>query len=132
MESKSASFSNSNFIGNFVQGNVKGDVKSDIKSVSVNQKNINGEDLVEKLQLPDLINQLKNAVETSSELNDVEKQKALDYLKKIGDLSSKETEKHQATLTILLDAFQGTISRAASLIEPVKKIADLILSIWQT
>lgn len=131
MESKSASFSNSNFIGNFVQGNVKGDVKSDIKSVSVNQKNINGEDLVEKLQLPDLINQLKNAVETSSELNDVEKQKALDYLKKIGDLSSKETEKHQATLTILLDAFQGTISRAASLIEPVKKIADLILSIWQ-
>lgn len=32
---------------------------------------------------------------------------------------------------MLLDAFTGVISKAASLIEPVKKIADAILSIWQ-
>ncbi|CAN1212692.1 Pentapeptide repeat-containing protein [Tumidithrix helvetica PCC 7403] len=81
-------------------------------------------------QLSDLLEQLQKAVETSSELSEVEKQKALDYLNQIGEMSAKEPTQKKGMLPILLDAFQGVISKAATLLEPVKKIADAIRSIW--
>ncbi|MDX2255415.1 MAG: pentapeptide repeat-containing protein [Pseudanabaenaceae cyanobacterium bins.39] len=82
-------------------------------------------------KLSDLLEQLQKAVETSSELGEPEKQKALEYLNQIGELSAQEPAKNKGMLTILLDAFTGVISKAASLIDPVKKIAAAIVSIWQ-
>jgi hypothetical protein len=34
-------------------------------------------------------------------------------------------------LPMLLDAFTGVISKAAPLIEPVKKIVEVILGLWK-
>jgi len=82
-------------------------------------------------QLSDLLEQLQKAVESSSELGEPDKEKALEYLNQIGNMSAKDPSQKKGMLPILLDAFTGVISKAASLIEPVKKIADAILSIWQ-
>jgi uncharacterized protein YjbI with pentapeptide repeats len=82
-------------------------------------------------QLSELLEQLQKAVETSSELGEPEKQKALEYLNQIGEMSAKDPSQKKGMLPILLDAFTGVISKASSLIDPVKKIAAAILSIWQ-
>ena len=82
-------------------------------------------------QLSDLLEKLQKAVETSSELGEPEKQKALEYLNQIGEMSTKDPSQKKGMLPILLDAFTGVISKAANLIDPVKKIAAAILSIWQ-
>ncbi len=82
-------------------------------------------------QLSDLLQQLQKAVESSDELDKPEKEKALDYLNKIVEMSVKEPAQKKGMLPILLDAFTGVISKAANLIDPVKKIAAAILSIWQ-
>ena len=82
-------------------------------------------------QLSDLLEQLQKAVESSDELDKPEKEKALDYLNKIVEMSVKEPAQKKGMLPILLDAFTGVISKAANLIDPVKKIAAAILSIWQ-
>jgi len=83
-------------------------------------------------QLSDLLEQLQKTVESSSELGETDKHEALDYLNQIGEiLSAKNSSQKQGTFKLLLNAFTGVISKAASLIEPVKKIADAILSIWQ-
>jgi uncharacterized protein YjbI with pentapeptide repeats len=82
-------------------------------------------------QLSDLLEQLQKAVESSSELGEPEKQKALEYLNQIGEMSARDPSQKKGMLPILLDAFTGVISRAANLIDPVKKIAAAILSIWQ-
>jgi uncharacterized protein YjbI with pentapeptide repeats len=82
-------------------------------------------------QLSELLEQLQQAVESSSELGEPEKQKALEYLNQIGEMSAKEPSQKKGMLPILLDAFTGVISKAANLIDPVKKIAAAILSIWQ-
>ncbi|WP_223805593.1 hypothetical protein, partial [Pseudanabaena sp. UWO310] len=74
----------------------------------------------------------QKAVENSSELGEPDKQKALEYLNQIGEMSAKEPSQKKGMLPILLDAFTGVISKASGLIEPVKKIAAAILSIWQT
>jgi hypothetical protein len=81
-------------------------------------------------QLSDLLEQLQKAVEGSSELDQPEKQKALEYLNQIGEMSAKDPSQKKGMLPILLDAFQGAISRAANLLEPIKKIADVIRGIW--
>jgi uncharacterized protein YjbI with pentapeptide repeats len=82
-------------------------------------------------KLSDLLEQLQKAVESSSELGETDKEKALEYLNQIGNMSAKDPSQKKGMLPILLDAFTGVISKAANLIEPVKKIADAILSIWQ-
>jgi uncharacterized protein YjbI with pentapeptide repeats len=82
-------------------------------------------------QLSDLLEKLQKAVESSDELDKPEKEKALDYLNKIGEMSVKEPAQKKGMLPVLLDAFTGVISKAANLIDPVKKIAAAILSIWQ-
>jgi hypothetical protein len=82
-------------------------------------------------QLSDLLEQLQKAVESSSELGEPDKQKALEYLNQIGNMSAKDPSQKKGMLPILLDAFTGVISKAASLIDPVKKITAAILSIWQ-
>ena len=82
-------------------------------------------------QLSDLLEQLQKVVESSDELDKPEKEKALDYLNKIVEMSVKEPAQKKGMLPILLDAFTGVISKAANLIDPVKKIAAAILSIWQ-
>ncbi|MEI6064240.1 MAG: hypothetical protein WCQ26_06580 [Pseudanabaena sp. ELA748] len=82
-------------------------------------------------QLSDLLEQLQKAVESSDELDKPEKEKAIDYLNKIVEMSVKEPAQKKGMLPILLDAFTGVISKAANLIDPVKKIAAAILSIWQ-
>jgi uncharacterized protein YjbI with pentapeptide repeats len=82
-------------------------------------------------QLSDLLEQLQKTVESSSELGEPEKQKALEYLNQIGEMSAKDPSQKKGMLPILLDAFTGVISKAANLIDPVKKIAAAILSIWQ-
>ncbi len=82
-------------------------------------------------QLSELLEQLQKAVESSSELGEPEKQKALEYLNQIGEMSAKDPSQKKGMLPILLDAFTGVISKATSLIDPVKKIAAAILSIWQ-
>jgi hypothetical protein len=46
-------------------------------------------------------------------------------------MSVKEPAQKKGMLPVLLDAFTGVISKAANLIDPVKKIAAAILSIWQ-
>jgi len=82
-------------------------------------------------QLSDLLEQLQKTVESSSELGEPEKKKALEYLNQIGEMSAKDPSQKKGMLPILLDAFTGVISKAASLIDPVKKIAAAILNIWQ-
>ncbi len=82
-------------------------------------------------QLSELLEQLQKAVESSSELGEPEKQKALEYLNQIGEMSAKDPSQKKGMLPILLDAFTGIISKATILIDPVKKIAAAILSIWQ-
>ncbi|GBO51948.1 hypothetical protein APA_3529 [Pseudanabaena sp. lw0831] len=82
-------------------------------------------------QLSDLLEQLQKVVESSEELGEPEKQKALEYLNQIGEMSVKEPAQKKGMLPVLLDAFTGVISKAANLIDPVKKIAAAILSIWQ-
>jgi uncharacterized protein YjbI with pentapeptide repeats len=82
-------------------------------------------------QLSDLLEQLQKAVESSPELGEPDKQKALEYLNQIGEMSAKDPSQKKGMLPILLDAFTGVISKAANLIDPVKKIAAAILSIWQ-
>ncbi|WP_271253156.1 pentapeptide repeat-containing protein [Pseudanabaena sp. Chao 1811] len=107
-----------------VIGNISGTVTNTIQQLrETNQP--------EAPQLSDLLEQLQKTVESSSELGESDKEKALEYLNQIGNMSAKDPSQKKGMLPILLDAFTGVISKAASLIEPVKKIADAILSIWQ-
>jgi uncharacterized protein YjbI with pentapeptide repeats len=107
-----------------VIGNISGTVTNTIQQIrETNQP--------EAPQLSDLLEQLQQAVESSSELGEPEKQKALEYLNQIGEMSAKDPSQKKGMLPILLDAFTGVISKAANLIDPVKKIAAAILSIWQ-
>ena len=107
-----------------VIGNISGTVTNTIQQLrETNQP--------EAPQLSDLLEQLQKAVESSSELGEPEKQKALEYLNQIGEMSAKDPSQKKGMLPILLDAFIGVISKAANLIDPVKKIVAAILSIWQ-
>jgi uncharacterized protein YjbI with pentapeptide repeats/gas vesicle protein len=107
-----------------VIGNISGTVTNSIQQLrETNQP--------EAPQLSDLLEQLQKVVESSDELDKPEKEKALDYLNKIVEMSVKEPAQKKGMLPILLDAFTGVISKAANLIDPVKKIAAAILSIWQ-
>jgi uncharacterized protein YjbI with pentapeptide repeats len=82
-------------------------------------------------QLADLLEELQKAVESSAELAEPDKEKALGYLNQIGEMSAKEPEQKKGMLPMLLDAFTGVISKAAPLIEPVKKIVEVILGLWK-
>ena len=107
-----------------VIGNISGTVTNTLQQLrETNQP--------EAPKLCDLLEQLQKAVESSSELGEPEKQKALEYLNQIGEMSVKDPSQKKGMLPILLDAFTGVISKAANLIDPVKKIAAAILSIWQ-
>ena len=64
-------------------------------------------------QLSDLLEELQKAVETSSELGEPDKQKALEYLNQIGEMSAKDPTQKKGMLPMLLDAFTGAISKAA-------------------
>ena len=107
-----------------VIGNISGTVTNTIQQLrETNQP--------EAPQLSDFLEQLQKAVESSPELGEPEKKKALEYLNQIGEMSAKDPSQKKGMLPILLDAFTGVISKAANLIDPVKKIAAAILSIWQ-
>lgn len=107
-----------------VIGNISGTVTNTLQQLrETNQP--------EAPKLSDLLEQLQKAVESSPELGEPEKQKALEYLNQIGEMSAKDPSQKKGMLPILLDAFTGVISKAANLIDPVKKIAAAILSIWQ-
>ena len=85
----------------------------------------------EAQQLADLLEELQKAVESSAELAEPDKEKALGYLNQIGEMSAKKPEQKKGMLPMLLDAFTGVISKAAPLIEPVKKIVEVILGLWK-
>jgi hypothetical protein len=107
-----------------VVGNISGTVTNTIQQLrETNQP--------KAPKLAKLLEELQNAVETSSELSADEKQEALGYLNQIGEMSAKDPVQNKAILKTLLRAIKGVISEAASLIAPVKKIAAAILSIWQ-
>ena len=46
-------------------------------------------------------------------------------------MSAKDPVQNKSMLQMTLRAFKDVISKATSLIDPVKKIAAAILSIWQ-
>jgi uncharacterized protein YjbI with pentapeptide repeats len=107
-----------------VIGNISGTVTNSIQQLrETNQP--------EAPQLAKLLEELQNAVETSSELSTDDKQEALGYLNQIGEMSAKDPVQNKSMLQMALRAFKDVISKAANLIDPVKKIAAAILSIWQ-
>jgi hypothetical protein len=110
-----------------VIGNISGTVTNTIQQLrETNQP--------EAPQLSELLEQLQKEVESSSELGEPDKHEALDYLNQIGGIllaKDKDPSQKKGTLKLLLNAFTGVISKAANLIDPVKKIAAAILSIWQ-
>jgi uncharacterized protein YjbI with pentapeptide repeats len=85
----------------------------------------------EATSIAELLEQLQEAVESSAELAETDKEKALGYLNQIGEISAKELIQNKGMLTMLLDAFTGVISKVAPLIEPVRKIVEAILGIWK-
>jgi len=58
-------------------------------------------------QLAELLEELQKAVESSTELAEPDKDKALGYLNQIGEMSAKDPAQKKGMLPMLLDAFIG-------------------------
>jgi uncharacterized protein YjbI with pentapeptide repeats len=92
-------------------------------TVTVTIQQLRDSDTPEAPQLADLLTQLQQAINESTELAAPDKEKALKYLDKIGKLANDQ-EPDRDVISMAIDGILGIVSKAAKLLAPVQGIAD--------
>ncbi|MFN5855140.1 MAG: pentapeptide repeat-containing protein [Pseudanabaenaceae cyanobacterium] len=92
-------------------------------TVTVTIQQLRDSDTPEAPQLADLLSQLQQAINESTELAAPDKEKALKYLDKIGKLANDQ-EPDRDVISMAIDGILGIVSKAAKLLAPVQGIAD--------
>jgi uncharacterized protein YjbI with pentapeptide repeats len=126
-------------VSGVADGNISGVAGKDLKGVAgrdisgqvtITIQELRDSNIPEAPKLADLLTDLQKAISESTELAEPDKEKALKYLDKIGQLAN-DKEADRDMISMAIDGILNVVSKAAKLLTPVQAITDGLRKILQ-
>ena len=126
-------------VSGVADGNISGVAGKDLKGVAgrdisgqvtITIQQLRDSNTPEAPKLADLLTELQQAINESTELVEKDKTQALKYLDKIGQLAN-DKEADRDMISMAIDGILNVVSKAAKLLTPVQAIADGLRKILQ-